>query len=202
SEAFQIKKAKIRGEVSEGMLCAEDEIGLGESHAGLMELPQDWVPGKLLSDYIQVEEDTVIEIGLTANRGDAASHLGVARELAALTGRTFNYKIEDSIMFQEENPISVTIKNPEDCPRYSSLYIHNIQIGSSPEFIQNRLKVLGLQPINNIVDITNYVMMETGQPLHAFDAGKITDNKIIVERATASEKFVTLDGKEHTLKGH
>jgi len=201
---FLIKKAKIRGEVSEGMICAEDEIGLGTDHAGIMVLPSDAKVGTSASDYFNVKSDYVIEIDLTPNRIDGASHIGVARDLAAYLKQTRNidYHVPSVHHFSVDNhdlKIPVTIENKEACPRYSGVTISGITVKESPEWLQNRLRLIGLSPINNIVDITNYVLFETGQPLHAFDAAEIAGNKVIVKTLPAGTKFVTLDEEEREL---
>jgi phenylalanyl-tRNA synthetase beta chain len=199
-EAFKISKSKIRGEVSEGMICAEDEIGLGESHDGILILPENYEIGQPASSYFKVYNDFIFEIGLTANRGDAASHLGTARDLRAITKceiRNSEFEIQNS----DSKPIAVSIEDSEGCMRYTGLSISNIEVKSSPEWMQNRLKAIGINPINNIVDATNYVLHELGQPLHAFDANKIIGNKIIVKKAIEGSKFTTLDKVERILKG-
>lgn len=203
-EKIAIKKSKIRGIESFGMICAEDELGLGESHDGIMVLPENTVVGSKAADFFEIVKDEVIEIGLTPNRGDAYSHIGTARDLKALLATRLNKKVdlispkiiepatEDTI----KNPIQIQIENKEKCARYSGIYLENIEIKESPSWIQNRLKAIGIRPINNIVDITNYVLNEYGQPLHAFDADKIHDQKIIVRSATEKEAFTTLDNKK------
>jgi phenylalanyl-tRNA synthetase beta chain len=199
-EPFKIKKSKIRGAASEGMICAEDEIGLGQSHAGIMVLDTDLPDGTPAADYFGLGSDTVLEIGLTPNRADAASHYGVARELRALLGQPA--QLPDVSAFAApasgEN-ISVTIEDDQACPRYAGLLLANVQVGPSPEWLQRRLRSIGLSPINNVVDVTNFVLHELGQPLHAFDADQVTGAAIRVKRAGAGEKFVTLDGVERTL---
>ncbi len=221
-EPFEIKKSKIRGEASEGMICAEDEIGLGSDHAGIIVLPSDAPVGKRVKEYYNVEEDVVFEIGLTPNRVDAASHIGVARDLLAVL-RMRRSKVEirglrtsDSLMstslsipavdkFKPENhslSIPVEVKNTDACPRYSAITISGVEVKESPSWLKNRLLAIGLNPINNIVDITNYVLHEYGQPLHAFDADKIAGKKVIVRTAHPAEKFVTLDGVERKLSEH
>lgn len=205
-EPFEIKKSKIRGEESNGMLCAEDEIGLGVSHAGLLILPDALKIGSSVADYFKVTHDVVFEIGLTPNRADAASHLGVSRDLKALLSKEKNIelRIPSTDAFKEianSNPIKVEVKDTEACSRYSGLCISNVQVKESPEWLQHRLKAIGMRPINNIVDATNYVMMELGQPLHAFDADKIAGNKIIVQQLPAGTVFKTLDGLERKLNG-
>ncbi|MBN8702372.1 MAG: phenylalanine--tRNA ligase subunit beta [Bacteroidetes bacterium] len=207
-EPFKIKKSKIRGQNSEGMICAEDEIGLGNSHDGIMVLPNEVAIGTPAASYFKLESDFVFEIGLTANRSDATSHMGVARDLAAaISCRGLgNFEItEPQLLNIPVNkgvlPIEIEIADTELCPRYSGLYVRNIQVKESPEWLKNSLKSIGLKPINNIVDITNYVLFEYGQPLHAFDADKISGNKIVVKRANVSSKFTTLDSVERTLSG-
>jgi len=199
-EPFKINKSKIRGEVSEGMICAEDEIGLGGSHAGIMVLPEDTPVGIPAKEYFKLEDDYLYEIGLTPNRADAASHLGVARDLAAYfrTGIT----MPDVSSFKTDNEdldIKVQVEDEDACPRYSSVSISGVTVADSPDWLQNKLKVIGIRPINNIVDVTNYVLHELGQPLHAFDAGQITGGKVFVKKATEGEPFVTLDGIERKL---
>ncbi len=200
-EAFTIKKAKLRGELSEGMICAEDEVGLGTEHDGIMVLDPTAKIGALAADYFNIENDTIFEIGLTANRGDAASHFGTARDVAALTGKQPHIKYKEIPAPQGDNIVSVTINDIEGCPRYSGISISSVEVKDSPAWLQIRLKSIGLSPINNIVDITNYVLHTLGQPIHAFDADKIVENKIIVRKATEGEKFTTLDEVERTLTG-
>ena len=210
-EPFEIKKSQIRGEASEGMICAEDEVGLGTSHEGVMVLNVDAIPGKPAIDYFDIENDYTLSIGLTPNRSDAASHIGVARDLRAVMntkaliggGNLIEVKWPDVNSFSapENSPeINVKIEN-ETCVRYSGVHIAGIKVGPSPDWLQNRLKAIGLKPINNIVDITNFVLYETGQPLHAFDAGKIGGKEVLVKRLPAGSKFVTLDGVERKLQG-
>jgi phenylalanyl-tRNA synthetase beta chain len=206
-EPFEIKKSKIRGAVSEGMLCAEDEIGLGESHAGIMVLPDDAKVGMSAADYFKLETDYVFEIGLTPNRADAASHYGVARDLAAILNRkenTLAHKAELHNVFElpqasNLNSVQIEIKNTDGCKRYSGLVISGITVKPSPNWLKNYLLAIGLRPINNIVDITNFVLHDLGQPLHAFDLEKIKGNTIIVQSGLENKKFVTLDGTERTL---
>lgn len=199
-EPFLIKSAKIRGEQSEGMICAEDEIGLGESHAGILVLNTAAKNGTPASEYFKIESDYTLEIGLTPNRVDAASHIGVARDIKASKGRTLNkpsvdqFKKDDSAL-----TIQVTVENTSACPRYSGVTLTNITVGESPAWLKNRLVAIGLTPINNIVDITNYVLHETGQPLHAFDADQIAGQKVVVKTLPAGTKFTTLDNKEREL---
>ncbi|GAA4361717.1 phenylalanine--tRNA ligase subunit beta [Hymenobacter saemangeumensis] len=201
-EPFKIKKSKIRGAASEGMICAEDEIGLGASHAGIMVLDTALPDGTPAADYFGLGSDTVIEIGLTPNRADAASHYGVARELRALLRQPC--QLPDLSAFQApasaEANVAVTIEDETACPRYAGLLLDNVQVGPSPEWLQRRLRSIGLSPINNVVDVTNFVLHELGQPLHAFDADQIAGQHIRVKRAGEGEKFTTLDGVERSLK--
>ncbi len=197
---FEIKIAKIRGEQSEGMICAEDEIGLGESHAGIMILDANAKVGTPAAEYFNIESDYTIEIGLTPNRADAASHVGVARDIKAVLKRDLRLPSIDKFKVDsQELPIPVVVENKEACPRYSALTITGITVGESPAWLKNRLLAIGLNPINNIVDITNFICHEIGQPMHAFDADKITGKKVLVKTLPAGTKFVTLDGKERTL---
>ncbi len=199
-EPFQIKKSKIRGAASEGMICAEDEIGLGQSHAGIMVLTTDLPNGTPAAQYFGLQSDEVFEIGLTPNRADAASHLGVARDLQALLN--IPYRLPDVTRFavtDTSHVIQVEVEDAGACPRYAGLTITGVKVAESPAWLQHRLRAIGLSPINNVVDITNYVLHELGQPLHAFDADKIAGNKIIVKKAAAGTKFITLDGVERTL---
>lgn len=200
-EPFTIQKAKIRGEQSEGMLCAEDEIGLGASHAGLLILPENLELGSKLSDYFKVESDVVFEIGLTANRGDAASHLGVARELSTVLNIPLQIKTNESAPSSNSKAIQIEIEDNKTCPRYSGIILENVEVKDSPDWLNTRLNSIGLRPINNIVDVTNFVLHELGQPLHAFDFDKIKGQKITVKRNN-KEKFTTLDGVERSLHGH
>lgn len=205
-EAFLIKKAKIRGEASEGMICAEDEIGLGGEHDGILVLPEDTVVGTLAKDYFNIPQaDTAIHIGLTPNRSDAMSHIGVAKDVAAYLsyhkGKKYDVQFP-AINFaaaQGLGDIKVNVINPEACPRYMGASITGVTVAPSPEWLQQRLKAIGLRPINNIVDITNYVLHEYGQPLHAFDADKIKGKTVNVQFLPKGTKFVTLDEKERTL---
>lgn len=199
-EPFTIKSTKIRGEQSEGMICAEDEVGLGESHAGIMVLNTTLPNGTPAAQHFSIEEDFVIEIGLTPNRADAASHIGVARDIRAAKSRTL--KLPGVEAFKTDNTnlaIPVKVENPAACPRYSAVTISGVTVAESPDWLKNRLKSIGLTPINNIVDITNFVLHETGQPLHAFDAGEITGKEVIVKTLPAGTRFTTLDGKERVL---
>jgi phenylalanyl-tRNA synthetase beta chain len=201
-----IKKAKIRGEVSEGMICAEDELGLGTSHEGIMVLDPSAPVGMPAKEYFKLEDDYVFEIGLTPNRIDAASHYGVARDLAAyLNLERPTRAVKPSVeAFRPDNNrlnIPVVIANPEACIRYSATTISGVTIGPSPEWLQKRIRSIGMNPINNVVDITNFVLHEVGQPLHAFDADAIKGNKVIVRTLPEGTPFVTLDGVERKLSG-
>ena len=205
---FVIKKSKLRGVESNGMICAEDEIGVGESHDGIIVLPEDAPVGQPAAEYYHLESDWVIEIDITANRSDALSHWGVARDLYAWlkrNGHETSLHRPDCTEFTVDNndlPIDVEIENTEACKRYACVSITGCEVKESPEWLQNKLKVIGLRPINNIVDITNYVMMAYGQPMHCFDAGMVTGHKIVVRTQPEGTKFVTLDGEEHTLGEH
>ena len=205
---FVIKKSKLRGVESNGMICAEDEIGVGTSHDGIIVLPEDAPVGQPAAEYYHLESDWVIEIDITANRSDALSHWGVARDLYAWLKRNgYNTSLHrpDSSEFTVDNtnlPIDVEIENTEACKRYACVSITGCEVKESPEWLQDKLKVIGLRPINNIVDITNYVMMAYGQPMHCFDADMVKGNKIVVRTQPEGTKFVTLDGEEHTLGEH
>lgn len=199
-EPFKINKSKIRGEVSEGMICAEDELSLGKSHDGILVLPPESIPGTPAAQLYEVYRDFTIEIGLTANRGDAASHMGVARDLRALTGKAIQLPDHTITIPQNECLISVNVQS-EACIRYSGLAIKGITVKPSPAWLQNRLKTIGLSPINNVVDATNYVMHELGQPLHAFDTKHIKDQTILVKTALAGTTITTLDNIERKLTG-
>ncbi len=199
-EPFAIKSAKIRGEQSEGMICAEDEIGLGESHAGIIVLNTTVANGTPASSFYNIESDYTIEIGLTPNRADAASHMGVARDIKAAKKRDLCIpSVEQFKLDNTSLTIPVIVESTEACPRYSGVTLSGITVNESPEWLKNRLKSIGLSPINNIVDITNFVLHETGQPLHAFDADEITGKKVIVKTLTGGTKFKTLDNKERSL---
>jgi phenylalanyl-tRNA synthetase beta chain len=202
-DAFKIKESKIRGELSQGMLCAEDEIGIGESHSGILVLPEQAIVGNPIDDYIsKPKSSAVFEIGLTPNRPDAASHFGVARDLfAALYENDQAQLIKPKLAAIEvgTNPVKIEVKNPEHCLRYSALTFSGIEVKESPDWLKSRLAEVGLKSINNVVDITNYVMLETGQPLHAFDREKLTNDTIQVRAAFENESIVTLDGTERTL---
>ncbi|MFM7895251.1 MAG: phenylalanine--tRNA ligase subunit beta, partial [Flavobacterium sp.] len=203
--AFEIKKGKIRGQESHGMICAEDELGLGESHDGIMILNEDLKPGTPASKVFEIETDEVFEIGLTPNRADAMSHMGVARDLRAgllqkgttselITPSVSKFKVEKRTL-----KIDVKVENDKLAPRYCGVTISGVTVKPSPNWLQNRLKAIGLTPKNNIVDVTNYVLHELGQPLHAFDAAQIKGNKVIVKTVPAGTQFVTLDDLERTL---
>ena len=219
-QSFTIKKGKLRGEDSFGMICAEDEIGVGTDHAGIIVLPEDTPVGMPAAEYYHIENDTVIEVDITPNRSDAASHYGVARDLYAYYA-THNSKIQDSKIqdskiqdskiqlckpsvdaFRVDNhelEIQVHVDAPEACPRYTGVSIKGIEVKESPEWLKNSLLAIGLRPINNVVDVTNFVLHECGQALHAFDADKIKGNEIHVRFARQGEKFITLDGAEREM---
>ena len=204
-ESFKIKKGKIRGEASHGMLCGSDEIGLGGSHEGIMELAEDSVPGTAASDYFELESDTVFEIGLTPNRSDAMGHLGVALDLKAglaAQGKHIALKKPSIDAFKvngNDLNIEIQVDNTEACPRYSGLTISGVQVKESPDWLSNKLKALGLTPINNVVDVTNFVLHESGNPLHAFDASKIKGNKVVVKTLSKGTPFTTLDEQKREL---
>ena len=205
---FVIKKSKLRGVESNGMICAEDEIGVGTSHDGIIVLPEDAVVGTPAAEYYNLESDWLIEVDITANRTDALSHWGVARDLYAWlkqNGYETSLHRPDCSKFVVDNnelPIEVTIENQEACKRYACVSITGCEVKESPEWLKNKLTTIGLRPINNIVDITNYVMMAYGQPMHCFDADMVTGHKIVVRTQPEGTKFVTLDGEEHTLGQH
>ena len=202
---LKIKKSKIRGEVSMGMICAEDELGLGDNHDGILVLDDSEIEGTSASDIFDIETDTVYEIGLTPNRADAMSHLGVARDLKALCMLRkipFDWSFPETSSFHVDNiqkTIPITVESIDKCFQYYGLTISNVEISNSPLWLQNRLKAIGINPKNNIVDITNYVMHDLGQPLHAFDANKI-HNQIIVKTFPENTAFTTLDDIERKLK--
>lgn len=214
-DPFVIKQAKIRGQSSNGMICAEDEIGLGKMHEGIIVLPENAVIGMPVSEFYKIKNDQIFEIGLTPNRADAASHLGVARDLAAVmrTKKLIETNIDEKISlkipeikndifkntYPEKIQIKVSVKDTEACIRYSGISVANAKVGESPDWLKDRLLSIGVNPINNIVDITNYVLHECGQPLHAFDADQIKGGNIIVRSAIENEKFVTLDNIERTM---
>lgn len=206
-DPLTLRKAKIRGAVSEGMICAEDELGLGTSHAGIMVLEQHAIPGTPASDFFKLDTDHILEIGLTPNRADAASHIGVAKDLVAI----LNSKLSEDKYFLQIPPleevdvsapplkINVSVEAAESCIRYMGLTISGVQVKESPDWLKSRLNSIGLTPINNIVDITNFVLHETGQPLHAFDAGNIEGKKVVVKKLEDGTKFTTLDAVERKL---
>ena len=204
-EEFKIKRSKIRGVESLGMLCAEDELGIGRNHEGIMELPEDAVVGTPAKEYLHIADDCLIGIGLTPNRVDAASHIGVARDLAAYLksrGERVEFRLPSVEEFKVDDTsrtIEVEVINSEAAPRYAGITVSGCKIAPSPEWMQNELRAAGINPKNNLVDITNYVLFELGQPLHAFDADKIEGDKVVVRSAVEGEKFITLDGVERTL---
>ena len=202
---FVIKKSKLRGIESLGMICAEDEIGIGTSHDGIIVLPEDAVVGTPAAEYYHLESDWLIEVDITANRADALSHWGVARDLYAWLKQT-GYQtathrpvVNDFVVDNHDLPIDVVIENTEACKRYACVSITDCEVKESPEWLKNKLSVIGLRPINNIVDITNYVMMALGQPLHCFDADMVKGHKIVVKSMPEGTPFQTLDGEEHKL---
>ena len=202
---FTIKRSKLRGVESNGMICAEDEIGVGTDHSGIIVLPADAVVGTPAKEYYNIKSDYVLEVDITPNRVDATSHFGVARDLAAYlkqNGKPSALKRPsvDAFQIDDQTPaIQVEVVNTEACLRYSGVTIKGVTVKESPEWLQNKLRTIGLRPINNVVDITNYILHGMGQPLHSFDAGKIKGGKVIVKSAEEGQKFVTLDGVERTL---
>lgn len=204
-ECFTIKKSKLRGVESNGMICAEDEIGIGTSHEGIIVLPEDVVPGTLAKDYYNIKSDYVLEVDITPNRSDACSHYGVARDLYAWliqNGRQATLKRPSVDAFKVDNHdmnIDIVVENTEACPRYAGVAIKNVTVKESPEWLQNKLRLIGVRPINNIVDITNYILHTYGQPMHCFDADKIKGGKIVVKTCPEGTKFVTLDEVERKL---
>ncbi len=205
NEEFTIKRSKIRGEESLGMICAEDEIGMGTSHDGIIVLPENAPVGTLAKDYYNVKSDYVLEVDITPNRVDAASHYGVARDLAAQllqAGKPCKLtkpSVDTFAIDKKEGGIEVVVENQEACPRYSGLTIRGVTVKESPDWLKNKLLLIGLRPINNIVDITNFVLHETGHPMHAFDAAHIKGNKVVVRTQPEGTKFITLDEQERTL---
>ena len=204
-ECFTIKKSKLRGVESNGMICAEDEIGIVTSHEGIIVLPEDVVPGTLAKDYYNIKSDYVLEVDITPNRSDACSHYGVARDLYAWliqNGRQATLKRPSVDAFKVDNHdmnIDIVVENTEACPRYAGVAIKNVTVKESPEWLQNKLRLIGVRPINNIVDITNYILHAYGQPMHCFDADKIKGGKIVVKTCPEGTKFVTLDEVERKL---
>lgn len=207
-ECFTIKKSKLRGIESNGMICAEDEIGIGTSHDGIIVLPEDAVPGTLAKDYYNIKSDYLIEVDITPNRADACSHYGVARDLYAWLiqqGKTTQLQRPSCDAFHVDNhelPIKIRIENENACPRYAGVSIKGVTVKESPEWLQNKLRIIGLRPINNIVDITNYILHAYGQPLHCFDADKIKGGTVVVKTMPEGTPFVTLDGVEHKLSAN
>jgi phenylalanyl-tRNA synthetase beta chain len=203
-EKIEIKKSKIRGEVSEGMICAEDELGLGNSHDGIMVLENHAEVGTPAAEFLKLNQDRILSIGLTPNRIDAASHFGVARDLSAvlnaknIANKLIRPDFNAHAPAKDKSPFSIEVAS-DSCIRYSGILFENVQIKESPAWLRNRLLSIGVKPINNLVDITNFVLHETGQPLHAFDASKIAGNKIVVRNAHLNETLVTLDGVERKL---
>lgn len=202
---FTIKRSKLRGIESNGMICAEDEIGVGTDHSGIIVLPQDVAVGTPAAEYYNIKSDYVIEVDITPNRVDATSHYGVARDLAAYlkqNGLPYSLKKPSVDAFHIDDPtkaVEIVVENTEACLRYSGITVKGVTIKESPEWLQNKLRTIGLRPINNVVDITNFILHGLGQPLHSFDASKIKGNKVIVKAANEGDKFVTLDGVERTL---
>ena len=207
-ECFTIKRSKLRGIESNGMICAEDEIGIGTDHSGIIVLPDEAVVGTPASDYYHLESDFVIEVDITPNRADACSHYGVARDLYAwLLQNGYETSLhrpscDDFVVDDESLSIDIRIENDEACPRYCGVTLTGCEVKESPEWLQEKLRIIGLRPINNIVDITNYIMMAYGQPLHCFDADMITGKQVVVKTMPEGTPFVTLDGVEHKLSDH
>lgn len=205
-EPWKIKKGKIRGEESEGMICAEDELGLGNDHSGIIVLPEDVPVGTLAKEYYKVEDDYIFDIGLTPNRSDATSHLGVARDLAAYLKINKDWKgsvkepaVNEFEVDIEGQPFEIEIENQVACPRYSGISLSKVKVGESPAWMQDLLRSIGVRPISNVVDITNFILHELGQPLHAFDASRVGGKKIIVKNLPEGTSFVTLDEQERKL---
>ncbi len=201
-DPFTIKAAKIRGEQSEGMICAKDEIGLGDDHSGIIVLPADAVVGTPAAEYYNIESDYILEIGLTPNRADAASHIGVVRDIRAARKREIRRPSADKFVVDNTDlTIPVEIENAEACPRYSGVTISGVTVTESPAWLKNRLLSIGITPINSVVDITNFICHELGQPMHAFDADRIKGGKVIVKTLPEGTPFTTLDNKERKLQG-
>lgn len=206
-ESFTIKRSKIRGVESIGMICAEDEIGIGTSHEGIIVLPAEAVPGTLAKDYYNIKSDYVLEVDITPNRADACSHYGVARDLYAyLIQNGYNAvlqrpSVEDFKADNQDLNIQVTVENSEACPHYAGVTVKGVTVKESPEWLQNKLRLIGIRPINNVVDITNFIVHAFGQPLHCFDAGKIKGGEVIVKTMPEGTPFVTLDEVERKLNG-
>lgn len=207
TEHFEIKKSKIRGAVSEGMLCAADELQLGTSHDGIMVLPDDAPVGMPARDYFHVEEDYVLDVAITANRSDATSHIGVARDVVAVLNTREHAGVSlrwpqvctDLTPTAAGTPVRVTVERPDLAPRYSGITLRGVRVAESPEWLKNKLRTVGIRPINNIVDVTNFVLMEVGQPMHCFDADKIKQQHVVVRTCPEGTPFVTLDGVERQL---
>ena len=207
TEFYEIKKGKLRGAVSEGMLCAADELQLGSSHDGIMVLPDDAPVGMPAKEYFHLEEDYTLEVAITANRSDATSHIGVARDVVAVLNT--RQGLDKHILWPEvaelscsrpsDKAVKVTVEEPSLCPRYTGITLENVHVQDSPEWLQNKLRTVGIRPINNVVDVTNFVLMEVGQPMHAFDADMIAGNHVVVKRLPQDTPFVTLDGVERKL---
>ena len=204
-ECFTIKKSKLRGVESHGMICAEDEIGIGTDHNGIIVLPETAVPGTPAAEYYNLKSDYLIEVDITPNRADACSHYGVARDLYAWLVQNGHktalhrpscdgFKVDS-----HELDIDIEVQNAEACPRYAAVTLRNCEVKESPEWLQDKLRTIGLRPINNIVDVTNYIMFAYGQPLHCFDADMIKGGKVVVKTMPEGTPFVTLDGEEHKL---
>lgn len=204
-ESFTIKKSKIRGTESYGMICAEDEIGIGNSHDGIIVLPAEAVPGTLAKDYYNIKSDYLLEVDITPNRADGSSHYGVARDLYAYlwqNGQEATLRkpsVEDFAIENHDLDIKVSVENKEACPRYAGVSIKGVTVKESPDWLQDKLRIIGLRPINNVVDITNYILHAFGQPLHCFDADKINGGEVVVKTLAEGTPFVTLDGVERKL---
>lgn len=206
TEYYEIKKGKLRGAVSEGMLCAEDELQLGSSHDGIMVLPDNAPVGMPAKEYFHLEEDHTLEVAITANRSDATSHIGVARDIVAVLNTRHQTdqhllwpEVADLSCASDRNGIRVTVEEPDLCPRYTGITLENVHVADSPEWLQNKLRTVGIRPINNVVDVTNFILMEVGQPMHAFDADMIAGNHVVVRCLPQDTPFVTLDGVERHL---
>ena len=201
---FKIKKSKIRGVESFGMICAADELGIGEDHSGIMVLPAEAVVGTPAKEYLHLKTEAVIEYEITANRVDASSHIGVARDLFAWMALnnipcSFKYPSVDGWKEGEGKAVPIEVQDPSAAPRYCGITVKGVKVGPSPEWLRQRLTAIGLRPIDNVVDVSNFILWELGQPLHTFDADKITGGKVIVRRAAEGEKIVTLDEQERKL---
>jgi phenylalanyl-tRNA synthetase beta chain len=207
-ESFTIKRSKIRGAESMGMICAEDEIGLGTSHDGIIVLPEDALVGQPASEYYGISKEFVLEVDITPNRADAASHFGVVRDLAAYLRQTNpavkleRPSVEAFAVDNHDYPVAVTLENPEACLRYAGITLTNVKVAESPKWLKDRLSLIGVRPINNVVDVTNYLLHEMGQPLHAFDGASIKGDQVRVRMVDHGTHFITLDGVERTLDGN